>query len=321
MIRVVAARRGARLPSNTLGCFLFGAGPATSDLREVPVAMRPLAASPDCELWLGGDEVQLGQQDGFSFAHDGTAMFASIVLPANRTRDLERATRSAYVHLDALVRRLGYPHWLRVWNFVANITGGDGDEERYRQFNAGRYSAVALKYDFETSLPAASGVGSTGGDLVIACLAGKLPATPIENPRQVSAFRYPRQYGPRAPLFSRAALLPDQHLLVSGTASIVGHESLHPGDTHLQLEETARNLHMLLAETGRKYAAGDAFGALRPESLRVYVRNADDASSIRAALIELLGEPQSLVLIEAEICRRELLLEIEGTYRLERPGS
>jgi chorismate lyase / 3-hydroxybenzoate synthase len=321
MIRVVAARHGASLPSNTLGCFLFGNGTGARDLREVPVAMRPLGTSPDCELWLGQDEAELGQQDGFSFAHDGHALFASIILPAQRASDLERATRSAYVHLDALVRRLGYPHWLRVWNFLADITGGDGDQERYRQFNAGRYSAVALKYDFETSLPAASGVGSAGGGLVIACLAGKAPATPIENPRQVSAFHYPRQYGPRAPLFSRAALLRDAHLLVSGTASIVGHESLHPGNTRLQLEETARNLQVLLAATAGKCAAGDALDAMRPESLRVYVRNAADAPAIQAAVLQLLGEPQSLVMIEAEICRRELLLEIEGTYRLARSGA
>jgi hypothetical protein len=58
----------------------------------------------------------------------------------------------------------------------------------------------------------------------------------------VSAYDYPRQYGPAAPSFSRAALTPDPLLLISGTASIVGHASVHLGDVTAQLEETLANL-------------------------------------------------------------------------------
>ena len=53
-------------------------------------------------------------------------------------------------------------------------------------------------------------------------------------------------------MFARAALVPNgrgAQLLVSGTASIVGHESLHIGDPDRQLEETARNFEALV-DTG-----------------------------------------------------------------------
>ena len=84
----------------------------------------------------------------------------------------------------------------------------------------------------------------------------------IENPRQLSASLYPPRYGLRSPMFARAALVPNgrgAQLLVSGTASIVGHESLHIGDPERQLEETARNFEALVetamrADSGRPRA-------------------------------------------------------------------
>src|SRR5690606_13866131 len=89
---------------------------------------------------------------------------------------------------------------------------------------------------------------------------------PVENPRQVSAYRYPRQYGPTPPAFARAMLSPAKQLLVSGTASVVGHASHHVGDAAAQLDETARNLDSLMRTAG--------IGPLGAESLlKLYVRN------------------------------------------------
>lgn len=317
---VQTADVSAALPEFALGCFVYGpTAVASADSRCVPVALRPLGTSAACEWWLGSAPAEMGSQDGFRFAHDGEYLFAHVIVSNEQAQDLEHTTRRLYVHLDTLLRQLGYPHWLRVWNYLARITEGDGDSERYRRFNAGRYGAVALKSGFETNLPAASGVGSLDGGLVIACLAGKQPALPIENPRQISAYRYPRQYGPRAPLFSRAALLPTRagaKLLVSGTASIVGHESLHPGDAAAQVAETAQNLRALLEESVRQHAPRASLDALRPESLKVYVRDPNDLGVIATQVDRLLGPSSANQYLQAEICRRELLLEIEGTYRL-----
>ena len=79
--------------------------------------------------------------------------------------------------------------------------------------------------------------------------AARVPGTPVENPRQVSAYRYPRQYGPQAPSFARAMLPPSQAmpLLLSGTASVVGHESKHHDCVESQLAETFANFDSLIA--------------------------------------------------------------------------
>ena len=67
---------------------------------------------------------------------------------------------------------------------------------------------------------------------------------PVENPRQVSAYRYPPTYGPRvADLLARGAgrtsAAATIALFISGTASIVGHETVHQGDVRAQTRRDA----------------------------------------------------------------------------------
>jgi chorismate lyase/3-hydroxybenzoate synthase len=135
----------------------------------------------------------------------------------------------------------------------------------------------------------------------------------------VSAPLYPARYGLRSPMFARAALVPNgrgAQLLVSGTASIVGHESLHPGDPEAQLEETARNFEALVTTALRVDTAGPRTSDARLESLKVYLRNAGDYDRLIPRVRQLFSIPEPLVL-RADICRPDLLVEIEGTYALE----
>jgi chorismate lyase/3-hydroxybenzoate synthase len=220
------------------------------------------------------------------------------VVPPGQCHDIERVTRSSYLHLDHLIRRLGYPYWLRAWNYLGDITVGEGEGERYRRFNAGRYSAVGLSSGIEQNLPAASALGmeenAESGGFVLCCLAGKKPGAQALVPNGRGA-----------------------QLLVSGTASIVGHESLHLGDPERQLEETARNFEALVdaamrADVGRARAA-----SVRLESLKVYLRNSADYERLIPRIRSLFAVENEPLVLRADICRRELLVEIEGTYALE----
>ena len=136
---------------------------------------------------------------------------------------------------------------------------------------------------------------------------------PVENPRQVSAWRYPSQYGPRAPTFSRAALAypkGQEALFVSGTASIVGHETLHAGDVAAQCRETVRNLECVVQEANRLARSRPPF-ALAGMTHRAYVRHARDADAVQRTLQPLLGGAP-LVCVQADICRSDLLVEVES---------
>ncbi|MEJ0086079.1 MAG: hypothetical protein WDO72_10370 [Pseudomonadota bacterium] len=306
---------------HTLAEFHFGADTRPGhDPRLIPVALPLLGGDARIERWSTDTPVETGTFGDFGFAHDGDYLFANLVVPAERCDDVERLTRSSYLRLDHLIRSRGYPYWLRAWNYLVDITAGDGEAERYRRFNAGRYSAVGLSSGVEQNLPAASALGSETGGFVLCCLAGRKPGVQIENPRQVSASLYPRRYGLRSPMFARAALVPNgrgAQLLVSGTASIVGHESLHIGDPLAQLEETARNFEALVEAAMKADSGGPRASRVRLESLKVYLRNREDYPRLIPRIRRLFAVEAEPLVLRADICRRELLVEIEGTYALE----
>ena len=232
------------------------------------------------------------------------------------------ATRHAYGAILAFLTRRGYPHPLRMWNVIPDIHGTEAEIERYQQFCAMRSRAFEACYGsgFPRRLCASSAVGSRDSKLLVYFLAARLPGRHWENPRQVSAYEYPLRYGPRSPSFARATSLvtgscgtSSLTVFVSGTASIVGHESRHEGEAALQLAETLCNLEILVAR-----ACG---GELRPvgpsalaslSALKVYVRDAADLECLRWGLEERARPSAETLFLEADICRRELLVEVEG---------
>lgn len=298
---------------DVLAQFRYAPGlPPARDPRQVHVPLPQAGDRPMAEVWRSRRSVEPGRADGCAYAHDGEVLFGHVHVPEPEMADLARATADTYARIDALVRRLGYPHWLRTWNFLAHINHGDGDAERYRQFSLGRHQALARRHGFETRLPAATCIGTRDAGMTVCLLAAREPGAQVENPRQVSAFRYPPVHGPKSPSFSRACLKHWQdvsHLFVSGTASVVGHESAHRGDLLAQLDETHRNFEALLAHA--QGAAGEPF---HPAALKAYVRAGEDAPAVLARMRRLFGADTPLLCLVGDICRRDLLVEIEGLY-------
>ncbi len=221
-------------------------------------------------------------------------IFGSVTL--EETKALEELTRDVYTRLIDEVRASGHPYFLRIWNQVGSLNEHERGLERYQWFCAGRHDAfVDAGYHHDVDLPAASCVGMPGRGLVIYYLASSEPGVQIENPRQVSAYHYPRQYGPKSPSFSRATIWRDT-LFVAGTSSVVGHETVHAGDVVAQLDETLRNIETLVS-LDRVVAA------------KTYIRRARDYDVIAKRLETVFA---SNLFVEADICRPDLLLEIEA---------
>lgn len=292
---------------------------------EIPclrIPMRRLdAEDPICEIWHGCAPLMQEKSGAIHYRHDHHGLFGVLVLPetlfaasADKT-PLQQATESAYRQVFALLDTLGYPYLFRVWNYIADINAHSLGLERYRQFNLGRQDAfLAHGRDVAGNVPAACALGSTKGPLAIAFLAGRVTPRNIENPRQISAYQYPQQYGPRSPTFSRASLVQlgeDEVLLISGTASIVGHASLHGADALAQTRETMANIEAVLAEANRQ--ASQPFDLTRLY-YKIYVRHAADFPLIRAEFEHILGSnaPHAHYLL-ADVCRQELLVEIEAS--------
>lgn len=229
--------------------------------------------------------------------------------------DIGASAAQAYRQLLQRVRRSAQPYLLRIWNYFDGINEGEGDAERYRAFCVGR--AAAVDDQFHAPPPAATAIGSLGHGhgLQVIALCGAEPGIALENPRQTPAWRYPREYGPVAPGFSRGVVLGQDHnavLLASGTASIVGHVSLHGGDVGAQLDESLRNLAALLAEGEARSRSRFALADCR--ALRIYLRHAGDLAAAQAVLADSPIEPLRVRWLQGEICRRELDVELEGVF-------
>ena len=230
--------------SNTLGAICFvdsTAGDSVTLNNDMPTIQlhTPILDGLDtaCEVWtLSTSKTPVtGSFESIKYRINDEFLFGVITLPdslllknKNNAPELQLITESAYRQIFALMDEMDYAHIYRFWNYMADINGVSHGLERYRQFNIGRKNAFLTSSNITNSqLPAACALGTANGPLSIAFLLGRKAPVAIENPRQVSAYEYPEDYGPKTPSFSRATLLRLEHsaiLFISGTARIIPNE-------------------------------------------------------------------------------------------------
>ena len=229
---------------------------------------------------------------------------------------LVQAAETAYREIFAVLKQTGHRHLIRIWNYLPEINRQTGGDERYRHFNSARQTAFrdSGRTKFST-VPAASALGSPAGSPIsIYFLAAQRPPQMIENPRQTSAYHYPPKFGRHSPMFSRACVLRESagtSLFVSGTASIVGHETIHAGDVAAQTRETVANIAALLSEANR--VIGSPRYSLDRLKFKVYVRQPSDLRAIQGVLAQSLQATTPVLYLQADVCREDLRVEIEAT--------
>jgi len=310
-----------------LGVVGFDKPPNVGRAR-IPVTasmIRSLCAGDLCEVWrVASPEVQLsgGAEHGkIRYRYSDDLLFGSLSITEqaidarSEAEALQRATEIAYQEIFDLLDDTAHPHVIRIWNYLPNINRQTGGDERYRHFNSARQMAFRKSGRATMgTVPAASALGSPAGSpLSIYFLAARRPPKMIENPRQTSAYHYPPKFGRHSPIFSRACIWGESgggRLFVSGTASIVGHETIHRGDVIAQTRETIVNIGALLEQANR--LVGSSRYSLDGLKLKVYLRNSSDLPDVEATLAELLQPAASIVYLQADVCREDLLVEIEA---------
>jgi enamine deaminase RidA (YjgF/YER057c/UK114 family) len=295
-------------------------------------------------LFYSDRSVRGGRFSNIRYRTDGVFVFGivEVLQPGGATAWMQAAASAAYGRIFEFLGCLDPGNRLRlwrIWNYLSDINGIDGELERYRQFNMGRADAFGAHWtsagqdpgapaSFNSEIPAACGIGTIDAPrcdqsrLTIAFLASAMNFAQIENPRQLSAFRYPAEYGPASPTFSRAVLGPADvgfgqrgaHLFISGTASIVGHRTLHCADVAEQCRESLRNIDAIVQEANKKLAAWkQSTMTMADLDYLVYIRHPRDIAAVHGVLSEWLGHLAGVHYVHAEICRSDLLVEIEAT--------
>lgn len=283
-----------------------------------------------CELWVGRghweqDQIDLPGNVKLSFSCNQDFLIGSLSIQLNSDSPLQSLSQLYYEQIIDFITAQNKPHLLRMWNYFPDINQIDdssGDSlERYQKFCIGRHNAFASSTKKEFEYPAASAVGSCSeshsAKMVIIFIATHEPGQFLENPDQISAYQYPSHYSPKSPSFARASIYQTgnlHQLHISGTASIVGHESKFHGDIINQTHQTIKNLKRLIQYSNEDFAA-ETFSLMNSSVdaaiIKVYLRNPDDKKKVAPIIQAFSPYSQYICYLQADICRQELDIEIE----------
>ncbi|WP_394832290.1 AMP-binding protein [Pendulispora rubella] len=299
--------------------------------REVPRIYVQMVRPQDesvAEIWYSSNAVRYESTGTTTIAHDGEYLFVATGF-TEKGDQLEVQTERLYLETFRLLDRLAYTTICRIWNYVPEVNQDDRNgHERYKVFCSGRSKAFTQYFpEADTEFSAATGIGSMGGDVGVVFLAKKAgEVIHLENPEQTPAYFYPEQYGPRSPSFARATYARSQvgrgyHIFVSGTASVIGYESVHQGDITRQVETSIDNINTVVSAINlNAYGINSGHGAHSLSSVKVYIRHERDFATVKA-LCERHCPNRPIAYLHADICRSDLDVEIEGVaYGEDRPS-
>ena len=226
---------------------------------------------------------------------------------------------------------MDFSNVVRQWNYVENIVGYAGADQHYQIFNDVR-SVFYNSSKFSDGYPSATGIGMSTGGFIIDFVAinnnSITKGISIKSPVQSDAHQYTREVlakntikvgeNETSPKFERAKALVSNGenctIFISGTASIKGQHSIFENDAEKQTQFTIENILKLISQENiQKHGFAEFYQNLKPLYFRVYIKNAEDYSIVKNVCDKLLGKTKILYL-QADICRPELLVEIEGIF-------
>jgi chorismate lyase/3-hydroxybenzoate synthase len=230
------------------------------------------------------------------------------VLTAHGQRGLKTATHDLYARLLDLTD--GW-HLHRIWNLVPHINDAPAGMENYRAFNAGRHRVLSERWHsgLASRLPAASALGTQSGGPALAFSAARRPAQHFENPLQEAPLSYPPEFGPLPPAFARSSkvtIVGGTVWHLSGTASIRGCRTVGAGINE-QLAVTLENIATLYARM--EVPAG------RRATWKIFLRDPAHLDAASTAFTAAWpDDAASAMYLHADICRPDLLVEIEAIF-------
>lgn len=248
--------------------------------------------------------------------------------------DTKNAAENAFDLMVAILdeEQMSLNHLVRQWNYIGNILTIKKGFQNYQIFNEVR-SDYYHRFRTIQGYPAATGVGMKHGGVILDFFAvksdGSILIKPIDNPNQVNSYNYGQQVlkgmtdkgiSRNPPKFERALLLANSQystLYISGTASIIGQETIGKEDIEKQTIVTIENIKKLTdTERISQLMSSQVLYREKISLLRVYIKRQNDFSIARQIISEHFPQIPA-IFIEADICRDDLLIEIEAEVKLK----
>lgn len=294
------------------------------------IAQKPLVGMLKLEV------TALDQQNGLTVDyHDDYLLVRShswkeLITGGIISDDIEKPAYSQsqdiFKRLETILDKEGFviEDIFRQWNYIENITESDETgKQHYQEFNDAR-SEFYAKGDWSGGYPAATGIGTQLGGIMVELNAIKgsdIINIPVDNSLQVAAHAYSQQVliGEKnrhktTPKFERARIVGSGNgiytAFISGTAAIRGEESLTDSDIRHQIQVTMENIDFLISAGNTKIE-----GTRRYKLLRIYIKYPEHIEITREYMnINYPHVPKFS--LYADICRDELLIEIEGVAEI-----
>lgn len=268
------------------------------------------------EVWYTSEKVKYLSELCY-VAQSDSYYFSSVSVETDK--EYLKCSQEAY---ERLLQKLDTEKFviIRFWNYIPNINEIREGEEVYKEFCWGR-ECIFKKY-FREGLPiypAATGIGFDGRKLCVSLIAVSKQSLVknIENPRQTPAFLYPKRYGIASPKFSRAMYFANdrqQLIVLSGTASIIEAKTIGINDTITQTLTTIENIFTLMSDVNlKKYGINNFGDKFNLRYLKIYIKNWRDYPKVKE-ICEQKFNKKNLFYQQSNICRSELLVEIEGVF-------
>ncbi len=294
------------------------------------VAQKPLEGSIFIELIYLVEDAVLSYENHLDYTYalvkqnDRKSIYLS-GMKVDSSENINSQGNAIFSVLDEILKKEGMKpeSIIRQWNYIPKIVDFDGDFQHYQQFNDSR-SLFYQKSRWANGYPAATGIGTEFGPLVIDVIAmqGHDDEFAIKNPRQIDAHVYSEQVllgeddlylkQKSTPKFERAKLIVDQDtsvVFVSGTAAIIGEESLSINDAAKQTILTFENIESLVDHENLN--GYKMFEASKIDAMRVYIKNEENFKTIKNICEERYPSIPFIYLL-SDVCRDELLVEIEA---------
>jgi enamine deaminase RidA (YjgF/YER057c/UK114 family) len=305
-----------------------------SDIILSLIAQPPLSCKIIVEAFLfdpsqwSSKTVKNGDDAAMLFEKDSTRILIGNV-QSNEKQSYRNDAEKTFSSLSTIFSELNFPikSIVRQWNYLEDIIGFDSDKQKYQEFNNVR--SEYYKDHFEKDgYPAATGIGTNQGGVLIEFLAIQsdvVKTVPVDNPDQIAAHHYSKKVlvGEECvlkttPKFERARYLElyDKKLIfISGTASITGERTIGVDDPVIQTEITIQNIKRLYSQEVLRNLSKDELRAKYGHA-RIYIKNRKDFAAIKTTFKAHFGK-LPVVYIIADICRPDLLVEIEGKVILK----
>jgi enamine deaminase RidA (YjgF/YER057c/UK114 family) len=225
---------------------------------------------------------------------------------------------------------------IRQWNYIEQITGNVGKNgkvsQHYQIFNDVRSKYYGLS-NFASGYPAATGIGMDFGGIGIDFIAvqteNQNSVIGVKSPVQADAYRYTEavlkencamsDFCRTTPKFERAKFFhtsENKWIFISGTAAIIGQDSADKDSIEFQTEMTIKNIQQLISKDNLLRNGINQEGEPTISYLRVYVKYRKDMDIVKQICSRYFKEMQ-IAYVVADICRPELLVEIEGQAVLQ----